>query len=130
MRSRFSGFCTGAVEYLLETHHPSARAANERLQLGQSISSTEWLHLSILETSKGGDGDAQGIVEFVAAFRAKQPALSGRGEAQQMHERSKFVREGGRWLYVDGEALPPHKPKRNEACWCGSGKKSKVCHGA
>ena len=31
---------------------------------------------------------------------------------------------------LDGEAEegPPHKPGRNEPCWCGSGKKYKKCH--
>ena len=26
------------------------------------------------------------------------------------------------------EAAPPVKPRRNEPCWCGSGKKYKHCH--
>jgi SEC-C motif domain protein len=37
-------------------------------------------------------------VEFVARSR-----LDGRG--QRLHERSRFVREQGRWLYVDGDIL-------------------------
>ena len=36
------------------------------------------------------------IVEFVA--RSK---LGGR--AERLHETSRFVREGGRWFYVDGD---------------------------
>jgi len=37
------------------------------------------------------------VVEFVA--RSK----SG-GRATRLHETSRFVREDGRWLYVDGDA--------------------------
>jgi SEC-C motif-containing protein len=35
-------------------------------------------------------------VEFVARYR-----LAGR--AVRLHERSRFVLEGGRWFYVDGD---------------------------
>jgi SEC-C motif-containing protein len=42
-------------------------------------------------------GDA-GVVEFVA--RSK---LGGR--AHRLHERSRFVREHGRWFYLDGDLL-------------------------
>ena len=36
-------------------------------------------------------------VEFVARYRL------GGGRAQRQHEISRFVREGARWYYVDGE---------------------------
>jgi SEC-C motif-containing protein len=35
-------------------------------------------------------------VEFVARYRVD-------GCAVRLHERSRFVREDGRWFYVDGE---------------------------
>jgi len=35
-------------------------------------------------------------VEFVARYRVG-------GRAVRLHERSRFVREAGRWLYVDGD---------------------------
>ena len=38
-------------------------------------------------------------VEFVARCRP------GSGAAVRLHERSRFVREGGRWYYVDGDML-------------------------
>ena len=133
MRSRFTAFCQGAVEYLIETHHPSAQSANERAETQQSIAGTEWLHLTIVETSKGRENDTEGHVQFAAAYRKKSlPLLSpnpaAKTEVGQMHERSFFVREGGQWFYVDGDQLPPHKTQRNASCWCGSGKKTKQCH--
>jgi len=40
-------------------------------------------------------GDA-GVVEFVARCRDSQGA-------QRLHETSRFVRDGGRWFYIDGQ---------------------------
>jgi SEC-C motif-containing protein len=41
---------------------------------------------------------AKGEVEFVARSRVA-------GKGQRLHERSRFVREDGRWWYVDGDML-------------------------
>ena len=38
-------------------------------------------------------------VEFIARSRVSNAA------AVRHHERSRFVREGGRWLYIDGEIM-------------------------
>jgi SEC-C motif-containing protein len=81
---------------------------------------TTWLGLTILATQQGQPDDQTGIVEFVARFAAEQPG--------QIHERSRFKKQKGVWFYLDGEQLPPVEPKRNEPCWCGSGKKYKQCH--
>ena len=35
--------------------------------------------------------------------------LQNIGAVKQLHERSRFVQEGGQWFYVDGEILPPLK---------------------
>ena len=57
----------------------------------------KWLGLKVVGSSVAGD-DA-GEVEFIARFRV------GGGSASRLHERSRFVREAGRWFYVDGEFL-------------------------
>ena len=36
------------------------------------------------------------VVEFVARCRVN-------GRAERLHEISRFVREGGRWYYIDGQ---------------------------
>lgn len=138
MRSRYTAFAKGNVDYLVNTHHPKNRSANERIQLRQTIKSTTWLGLTVLDTRKGLTQDKEGVVEFVAFYRPKPqastmlmapPKSSPNGQVSQMHERSRFVRDGDRWLYVDGDQLPPLVPKRNDPCWCRSGKKFKHCHG-
>ena len=120
MRSRYSAFCTGNVDYLIETHHPSTRGS-DRAALAESCERTEWLGLNVLSTRGGKATDTEGYVEFVALYRDR-----GVG---QLRERSRFVREGDRWFYIDGVHPPASPPNRNDPCWCGSGKKYKRCHG-
>lgn len=133
MRSRFSAFSTGEADYLVETQHISTKSGRDRVDILKTIRETEWTNLIVVSTQRGLEADVEGQVEFVAVFRPKALTLMGSttdsSAFQQLHERSSFVREEGRWQYVDGEALLPHEPKRNDPCWCGSGKKMKQCHG-
>lgn len=130
MRSRFSAFCSHNSDYLVATHHPDQRQSDEARQLQQGFSRQRWVWLEILDCQRGGPEDLRGEVEFIAWYLAdgdEQPAA--------LHERSRFVREHGRWLYVDGiqpPALNRRQPDigRNAPCWCGSGRKFKRCHGA
>lgn len=124
MRSRYSAFCLGRIDYLLDTLHPSQKKPSDRSTLAQTIDRTEWVRLDILAIRAGGAADLEGKVEFVATFREA-------GEAGQLHERSTFLKVEGRWLYHSGEyesLTPLPRPGRNEPCWCGSGKKFKKCH--
>lgn len=121
MRSRYSAFCTGNIGYLVATHHPTRRTADQRLQLAQTVKTTEWLGLLVLNTQAGQPSDSAGTVEFIAVYQT--------GSVGQIHEKSRFTRHRGNWMYLDGDQLPPLWPKRNEPCWCGSGKKYKQCHG-
>lgn len=134
MRSRCAAFCEGNAGYLVLTRHSTTRDPAERRDLDRSIAEIRWQNLLIVETNRGGPDDSAGIVQFVAAFR-KVPrpllmAASGKDDAgpHQLHERSRFERENGLWRYVDGDALPPLRQKRNVPCWCGSRRKAKDCH--
>ena len=90
MRSRYSAFAIGDVDYLLATWHPNTRPGSLALEPDR-----RWYRLDILRTERGGPFDADGIVEF----RAYHRSADGKGS---QHEVSTFVREDGRWLYVDG----------------------------
>lgn len=137
MRSRYSAFCTGHADYLIATHHPSKQNRNEREQLHRNIKSTQWINLLVIKTLKGQKKDKTGRVEFVAAYQlipshlvtatSEQTAQSP-DAISQLHENSRFVREQGQWLYLDGDILPTYQPKRSHPCWCGSGKPYKHCH--
>jgi SEC-C motif-containing protein len=90
MRSRYSAFTRGLAEYLLQTWHPSTRPI-QPLDLDPAV---RWLGLEVRRHERQADDRA--VVEFVA--RSK---LGGR--ALRLHETSRFVREKGRWLYLDGQ---------------------------
>jgi SEC-C motif domain protein len=90
MRSRYSAFVRDLTDYLLTTWHASTRPS----ALQPNPEGLRWLGLEVRE-HRVQDAD-HATVEFVA--RSK---LGGR--AQRLHETSRFVREGGRWFYVDGE---------------------------
>jgi SEC-C motif-containing protein len=90
MRSRYSAYVRGLGDYLLLTWHPSTRPG-EPLELEPAV---RWLGLEVRRHETQGDDRA--VVEFVA--RSK---LGGR--AARLHETSRFVREGGRWYYLDGQ---------------------------
>jgi SEC-C motif-containing protein len=90
MRSRYSAYSLGLPQYLLDTWHPSTRPAQLLLDAG-----IRWYRLDILGRSRGGMLDAEGTVEFEAFYRAGT-------ERGSQHENSRFVKESGRWYYVDG----------------------------
>jgi SEC-C motif-containing protein len=120
MRSRYTAFCRQQVDYLIATHHPPQRELDERQALLKTTRETTWLSLRVL-AAPPARGD-HGVVEFVAFFLSHNTV-------NQLHERSNFVRDAGRWYYVDGLHLPPITVGRNDPCWCGSGRKLKQCHG-
>lgn len=122
MRSRYSAFVLHHAVYLVATLHPDRRSPNEIQTLRQSFDNTQWEGLIILHCEKGQQDDQEGIVEFVARYRND-------GHPGTLHERSRFIKTGEQWLYVEGELKPSKTPGRNDPCWCGSGKKFKKCHG-
>jgi len=95
MRSRYTAFTLQDEAYLLASWHASTRPTS--LDLHESPQ-PKWLGLKIIAHATQ-DG-THATVEFVARNK-----LAGR--AQRLHEVSRFVREAGRWLYVDGEIPSP-----------------------
>ncbi|MFM6986700.1 MAG: YchJ family protein [Hydrogenophaga sp.] len=89
MRSRYSAFVLERADYLSASWHASTRPAELTLEPG-----VKWLGLDV-KRHRVIDAD-HAEVEFVARSR-----MGGRG--QRLHETSRFVREGGRWWYVDGD---------------------------
>lgn len=90
MRSRFSAFALGLPEYLLSSWHPSTRPDELTLDPDQ-----RWTRLDVVDTRSGGPFDSRGTVAFRAWWRSGT-------ERGVLEETSEFVREGGRWSYVDG----------------------------
>lgn len=90
MRSRYSAYVLCDEAYLLATWHPARRPSAVPFDRNM-----KWLGLRIVAARVTGDDTAE--VEFIA--RSKP----GNATALRLHERSRFVREGGRWFYVDGD---------------------------
>ncbi|RRO16683.1 hypothetical protein EIL87_12750 [Saccharopolyspora rhizosphaerae] len=91
MRSRYAAFAVGDTDHLLRTWHPTTRPAELDLDPSQ-----RWLHLEVLDRTGGGPFDTEGTVDFRARFRHD-------GRTRTLAEHSRFTRENGQWLYVDGD---------------------------
>ncbi len=87
MRSRYSAYVLGLIDYLMATWYASTAPGDLELQ------PVKWLGLEVRHAAATGDA---GVVEFVARCKVS-------GRAERMHELSRFVREQGRWYYIDGQ---------------------------
>lgn len=124
MRSRFTAFALNELQYLCDTHYPSERSPNELHELKQNSLHTSWVQLTIHNTQYGLSDNNTGTVEFSAVFYANKQFF-------ELRENSSFIKKNKQWFYVEG--IPAiqdinYKIKRNEPCWCLSGKKFKQCH--
>jgi SEC-C motif-containing protein len=128
MRSRYTAYVRGAIDYLVATHDAATRGAIDLEGVTRWSRETQWLGLEIATTERGGVDDDAGIVEFIASGVT-------RGTPFRQHERSRFRRADGAWVYVDGVVIKEPVRRvvtagRNDPCPCGSGMKYKRCHGA
>ena len=150
MRSRFTAFTKGAFDYIGNTFSPRALSATHAKGAQEWAATGAFKRLNIVATEKGGPGEKNGLVEFVATYTQD-------GVNWDHHEVSHFGRDAdGNWAYVGGnghrhpegeghhhdhahhhhhhggETVRREGPKvgRNDPCPCGSGKKFKKCCGA
>lgn len=115
MRSRYTAFATGKVDYLLKSWHSSTRPLT--LDLPEN---TQWFDLQITDAS---EQDQRGRVSFKARFKENN-------EWFELVETSDFERQDQHWMYIDGNAeFILLKPGRNDLCLCGSERKWKKCCG-
>ena len=92
MRSRYSAYVRGDRDYLLRTWHASTRPPAFDFS---DAGTTRWLGLDVRRHEQHGADHA--MVEFIARYKI------GSASAVRLHEISRFLREDGRWFYVDGE---------------------------
>lgn len=100
MRSRFSAYALGELDHVFRTWHPRTRPAEVAPAPGVTF-----VGLTVHDIVAGGPDDDMGVVEFTARLRGPDGGIS------EMHERSRFVRRAGRWVYVDGEMPDAASPR-------------------
>ncbi len=93
MRSRYTAYVLNNEGYLLASWHASTRPASLDLSNPAAQPAPQWLGLEVKQFIPAGNA---ATVEFVARYRRN-------GRAVRLHEVSRFVREDGRWFYVDGD---------------------------
>lgn len=97
MRSRYSAYATGTIDYILETTHASTRHQYNPKDLMEWATENQWLQLEIIAKKMGGVNDVKGYVEFKAHFMDPN-------HKKLIHlEDSTFVKENGKWYFVRGE---------------------------
>jgi SEC-C motif domain protein len=95
MRSRYTAYVLGNGDHLFRTWHPRTRTDD-----ADPDDRVRWEGLEVLDVVDGGVGDAEGVVEFRARWVSADGGPVRRG---QLHERSRFTRRAGRWLYVEAD---------------------------
>ena len=118
MRSRYSAYVLGLIDYLVTTTLPAQQAVLEREAMVQWSAQSQWLGLSVEAHQPLGGDPEHARVTFVARWR------DATGEHAH-RERSAFVRRDGRWYFIDPTV--PLRAGRNDPCPCGSGQKFKKC---
>jgi SEC-C motif-containing protein len=125
MRSRYSAFSKGEIDYILASHHPATRSQVNPQEIQDWSKKSKWKGLEI----KHSHQDAyQGEVEFIASYETE-------GQDYRHHEIATFKKHEDKWYFFDGrlvgQTFRRDNPKvgRNDVCPCGSGKKYKKCCG-
>ncbi|MBK22711.1 MAG: hypothetical protein CME70_01790 [Halobacteriovorax sp.] len=126
MRSRYSAFVKGEIDYIYDSHNPDTRGEVNKDEIKTWSENSEWQGLDILDVQKGQESDEVGRVEFVAHYAVEEEELDHQEVAD-------FIKKDGRWYFHDGvivkQQIQREGPKvgRNDPCPCGSGKKHKKC---
>jgi SEC-C motif domain protein len=108
MRSRYSAYALGLVDYIIETTHPehpeSANdSANADARKAQILAFCTQTHFDGVKILAFMDGQEEATVTFIAYLRQADADAS-------FTEKSFFMKENGRWLYRSGEVPNPDEP--------------------
>lgn len=96
MRSRFTAYALARADYLAATTAAEEREKLDVQELERYCKAVKCISLKVLSTQAGGPGDETGEVVFHAKLQIN-------GKRMLHWEKSRFVREEGRWAYLDGE---------------------------
>lgn len=132
MRARYSAYVLKNIDFIDETQTHEKGEEFDKAEALKWAEGSEWLGLEIVKTQRGGVGDKDGVVEFIAHYKDKAS-----GTELNHHETSLFSKTSDGWKFKEGQIkgagpIKRIEPKvgRNDPCSCGSGKKYKKCCGA
>ncbi|MGB1199199.1 MAG: YchJ family protein [Thalassotalea sp.] len=129
MRSRYSAYATKNCQYIFNTYAQAVQKENSLNDIAQWAEQTQWLALIVKQacssTLTSFDPNNPPTVSFDAFYQQDK-------QFYKMSECSRFIVENNQWRYLNGDVedhLLITSPKRNDSCFCGSGKKFKKCCG-
>ncbi len=101
MRARYAAYAVADAKFLIASTHPDgpyfrSDAATWRRELKEYCRATEFVGLTVHAVEAPPNADVA-YVTFTAALVVD-------GRATDLHERSSFRRDGGRWKYFAAEA--------------------------
>lgn len=119
MRSRYSAYVLGLIDYLVDTTLPAQRPQLDRAAMAQWSRDSQWLGLQVMQEDVNSGTAQRTQVTFAARWADPD------GSEQRHLECSDFCRLGERWYFIDPNH--PLSAGRNDPCPCGSGRKFKQC---
>ena len=129
MRSRYSAYATGHIDYIINTIVKSKQNEQDKNSIKKWSEKSEWKKLEVLNVEQGTSEDDEGYVEFIAHYITD-------GNRHTHHEIAHFTKDENKWYFNDSKfpsvkqyIRETPKPGRNSPCPCGSGKKYKKCCG-
>lgn len=96
MRSRYTAFTLGDVDYLMASQHSSTKEEAQKEEIQNWAKSVQWMKLDVLNRTKGLENDTVGTVAFKAFFKEG-------GRLDEIHENSTFCKENGHWVYLGSQ---------------------------
>lgn len=100
MRSRYSAFALGNYKYIIKTTHQHNQDYTDDIKKWQDsilefCNSCEFYSLEVIDFI---DGEVESFVTFTATIFCN-------AEDSSFTEKSRFLKENGRWLYHSGEFI-------------------------
>lgn len=90
MRSRYSAYALGNVDFLVQSHHPRTRSKKLKREISEWIQEVEFEFLEVLEAEPDS-------VTFLVGFQTPS------GQSQIRQEHSRFLKEKDLWYYLDSD---------------------------
>lgn len=116
MRSRYTAFCKGQLQYLIDTTHPQHLELAEKTELelkddyNLSCKNIAYEGLKVLSSEDGESEDEAFVTfriwyRFVASFEGKRGGktrkATEKSDRKTNTEKSRFKKVNGRWLFIE-----------------------------